>query len=314
LDALEREGGDGELWLKDDGQFGEEWGGNKPRKLEWVLPDVRRRARRTIVTVGATGTNHGLATALNARAIGIETVLVLVDQPWDEHVSRQLERIEASGARVYRTRSVARTVALLPLILARHADWRRLRAPYFLTVGGSSPLGAVAYVDAALELADQVSAGELPAPDQVVVPLGSGGTAAGLVLGLAVAGLDTRVVAVQVNHRAALDANRIRRLAQRTRRLLERRGVQLPRRLAEVRVEERWLGGGYGHPTEEAQHAIELAREREGLRLDPVYTGKAMAALLELRAQRELPGTTLYWHTANAKPDGLLAGRPPISS
>src|SRR5436190_7255110 len=76
LAALEQEGGDGELWLKDDGVFGHAWGGNKARKLEWILPDVRRRGRRTIVTVGATGTNHGLATALYAREIGIRTALV----------------------------------------------------------------------------------------------------------------------------------------------------------------------------------------------------------------------------------------------
>lgn len=290
--------------MKNDGLFGHAWGGNKARKLEWILPDVLRKRRRTILTVGALGTNHGLATALYARELGIDTALALVDQPLDAHVARQLERIERCGARTYRTHGTVRTLASLPVIYAVHTDWRHLRPPYFLTVGGSSPLGAVGYVDAALELAGQVERGELPAPGHVVVALGSGGTAAGLVLGLALAGLDTQVVAVQVNDRTPLSARRVVRLARRTQRLLERRGAELPRVLlsrSAVQVETRWLGGGYGHPTAAAERAIELGRQ-EQLTLEPVYTGKTMAAMLELRERGELgDGPVLYWHTHNAQ-------------
>jgi D-cysteine desulfhydrase len=283
--------------------FGGAWGGNKARKLEWVLPDVRRKRRSAIFTVGALATNHGLATALYGREHGIRTVLALVDQPMDEHVQRQLGRIERSGARIYRTHGTLRTIARLPLIYAANTDWMRLRPPYLLTVGGSSALGAVGYVDAALELAAQVDRGELPAPGHVVVALGSGGTAAGLVLGFALAGLDTRVVAVQVNDRTPLNASRIARLAERSRRLLLRRGATLePLTVSadDLRVETRWLGAGYGHGTAEAARAIELARA-EGLTLEPVYTGKTMAALLALREAGELGARpTLYWHTHDA--------------
>lgn len=292
------------MWLKDDGVFGHAWGGNKARKLEWVLPDVRRKRRRTILTVGALGTNHGLATALYARELGIATTLALVDQPLDDHVAGQLERIELCGARVYRTHGTIRTVASLPFVYAASMDWRRLRGPYFLPVGGSSPLGSVGYVDAAFELAAQVEAGELPAPRHVVVALGSGGTAAGLALGLALAGLETQVIAVQVNDRAPLDRRRIARLAGRTRRLLERRGAALPAvGIADLRVESRWLGGGYGQRTDAAGRAIELAAREEQLVLEPVYTGKAMAAALDLGKSGELAGPALYWHTHNAMPE-----------
>ena len=137
-----------------------------------------------------------------------------------------------------------------------------------------------------------------------MVALGSGGTAAGLVLGFALAALETRVVAIQVNDRAPLDAARLARLAGRTRRLLERRGARLPPVTispADLQVETRWLGAGYGHRTAEADRALELARV-EGLELEPVYTGKAMAALLELRERGELgDGPVLYWHTHNAR-------------
>ena len=309
LEALEdAASGTGEIWLKDDGVFGGPWGGNKVRKLEWVLADARRKRRRTIFTAGALGTNHGLATAVYAREQGLRAVLALVDQPLDAHVRRQIERIERSGARVYRTRGTIRTVALLPLMLGAHTDWRRLRPPYFLTVGGSSALGTLGYVEAALELAGQVARAELPRPRQIVVALGSGGTAAGLALGLALADLDTDLIAVQVNDRVPRDERRIIRLAQRARRLLERRGgnppqVAIGRRL---RVENRWLGAGYGHPTAEAERAQELAR-LERLDLEPVYTAKTMAALLGMRARGELgEGPVLYWHTYNARSEPWL--------
>ena len=304
LEALERQPGAGEIWLKDDGVFGGAWGGNKARKLEWVLPDVRRRRRSSIFTIGALATNHGLATALYAREQGIRTVLALVDQPLDRHVERQLARIGRSGARVYRTHGTLRTVATLPLIYATNTDWPRLRPPYFLTVGGSSPIGTLGYVEAALELAGQVERGELPAPSRAVVALGSGGTAAGLVLGFALAGLDTRVVAIQVNDRSPLDARRVARLAERARRLLERRGARLPALeilATDVQVETRWLGAGYGHRTAEGERALELAGREEGLGLEPVYTGKAVAALLALRERGELgESPVLYWHTHDA--------------
>ncbi|HXQ88162.1 MAG TPA: pyridoxal-phosphate dependent enzyme, partial [Solirubrobacterales bacterium] len=102
------------VWVKEDGAFGSGgWGGNKVRKLEWLIPDARRRGRRSILTFGGLGTNWGLATALYAREQGLETALALVDQPIDEHVEAQLARLEASGARIHRTHTKARTMAML---------------------------------------------------------------------------------------------------------------------------------------------------------------------------------------------------------
>jgi D-cysteine desulfhydrase len=304
LAALNEQGEGCPVWLKDDGRFGTAWGGNKARKLEWVLADVLAKRRRTILTVGALATNHGLATALYARQYGLRTAIALVDQPRDEHVERQLERLHGSGARLHLTHGKYRTVAALPWLLARNADPRRLRPPYFLTVGGSSPVGCLGYVDAALELGDQVARGELPEPTHVVVALGSGGTAAGLVLGLQLAGLGTRVVAVLVNDKTRLEPRIVAHLARRTAGLLRRRGAELPAHSSgpgAVTVETRWLGAGYGHRTPEAEHARRFVGEREGLALEPVYTGKAMAALLGLRDEGAFgDGPVLYWHTHNA--------------
>jgi D-cysteine desulfhydrase len=283
------------LWIKDDGRFGTLWGGNKVRKLEWTLADALHRGRRTLVTAGALGTNHGLATALYGRAQGLDVVLALVDQPLDDHVRAQLARIEASGATVRRTHGALRTVAAKPGILAR------AHRPYSLPVGGSSPIGCLGYVEAALELGRQVEAGELPEPSHVVVAVGSGGTAAGLTAGLPLAGLATRVVGIAVYGKRTPSARRIRRLARRTRSLLDEPGSPL----APFDLRTEWLGAGYGHRTPEAEAATALARERESLELDPVYTSKAVAALLDLRRDGTLgSGPVLYWHTYGPRRNG----------
>jgi D-cysteine desulfhydrase len=285
-------------WMKEDGRFGAGgWGGNKVRKLEWLLPEARRRGRRSILTFGGLGTNWGLATALYGREHGFATALALVDQPVDDHVRAQLARLEASGARIYRTHTKARTVAALPWLLARNA--RGGRPPYLLPAGGSSPVGALGYVEAALEIAAQVGDGALPEPAHVVVPVGTGGTAAGLALGFQLVGLRSRVVGVVVNDQLRLDAAVITRLARRTAKLLEKRGAQLgPLRLEPGMLDlpRDQIGAGYGHRTEAAGAAAARAAE-EGLSLDPVYSAKAMAGLLELREQGRLEGPVLFVHT-----------------
>jgi len=286
------------VWVKEDGAFGSGgWGGNKVRKLEWLIPDAQRRRRGSILTFGGLGTNWGLATALYAREHGLATALALVDQPLDDHVRAQLERLYASGARIHRTHTKARTVAMLPWLLARNAS--RGRPPYLLPAGGSSAVGALGYVEAALEIAAQVGDGSLPEPAHVVVAVGTGGTAAGLALGFQLAGLRTRVLGVVVNDQLRLDAPVFARLARRSAKLLERRGADLgPLRLEPdlLDLTRDQLGPGYGHPTAAAGRAAEFAAA-DGLALDPVYTAKAMAGLLALREQGRLGEPVLFIHT-----------------
>lgn len=292
-----------QLWCKDDCAYGDGgWGGNKVRKLEWLLPEARRRGARTIVTVGGTGTNWGLATARYGREHGIDTTLALVDQPLDEHVRAQLDRLADSGATLRFTHTKRQTVLRVPWLYLRHTLGGR--RPYFLPVGGSSPLGALGYVEAALELAAQIEAGALAEPSHLVTAVGSGGTAAGLALGLRLAGLRTRVVGVVVNDTLALDATHIVGLAHRAERLLRSRGARFaPTGLqaADVTMTTDWLGPGYGHPTPAAATAQARAAA-DGLRLEPVYTAKAMAALLHLGAAGEFgAGPALFLNTYGPK-------------
>lgn len=276
------------IWLKDDGAFGSGgWGGNKVRKLEWIIPDVLARGCSRIITAGGIGTNWGLATALYAKEFGIETVLALIDQPVDDHVRAQLARLHSSGATLHFTRDKMRTFAAAPFLMLRHM--RGGRFPYYLPPGGSSPVGALGYVEAGLELAAQVEAGTLPEPAHVVAAVGSGGTVAGLLLGLRLAGLRTGVVAVVVNDTLPLGPRNVRDLASRTESLLRRRGARfddLDLEDADLVVTRDYLGPGYGYATAEGRAAQRVGAEF-GIPLDPVYTAKAFAGLLEIDARRQ---------------------------
>jgi len=227
-------------------------------------------------------------------------------------VHAQLERIRASGARVHLTRSKPRTALAAPLLLARHAGLRPPRLPYLLPPGGSSPMGALGFVEAALELAAQVEAGELPDPRSVVLALGSGGSAAGLLAGLRIAGLRTRVRAVLVNDSLDLSERALYRLAARTLRLLTSRGADaghIQPAPGDLQVVHGFLGSGYGHHTPEGRAALARAREEEGLALEAVYTAKALAAALAgVRAPRG-EGPVLFWNTHSA-----VAGSAPVST
>lgn len=264
----------GDLWVKDESALGP--GGNKTRKLEWILPELRRRGVRTVVSTGAIGTNWGLALARHARELGIATVLALVEQPPTPHVEARLAELH-EAAEVHLTRDTKRTAAAMPRLLARAAA-RDRRRPAWIGVGGSTAVGTLGYVDAALELAAQVEAGELPEPARVVTAVGSGGTAAGLALGLRLAGLRTRVTGVVVADQLRLDASALSRKARATAALLRRRGAFHPIpdiRARDLDVTFAHLGPGYGHATEASERALREAP----VPLDPVYSAKAWAAL-----------------------------------
>jgi D-cysteine desulfhydrase len=291
--------GQAPIWIKDDGAYSE-LGGNKARKLEWLLADASRRGKRTILTGGGLGTNHGLATSVFGRRLGMRTVLVLVPQPETEQVRDQLQRLRESGAELHFARGLLHAHLIgAGLFAARTSP--PFNTPYVMRPGGSMPLGCVGYVQAALELRNQVAAGVLPPPSHVVVALGSGGTAAGLAAGLKVARLPSRLVCVLVTDVIRLDAGDVARLANRTLRVLSRhgrgfRGIEV--NADEIDVRREWLGAGYGHWTAGGRRALELLADHERVTLDPTYTAKAMAAVLELNRSGAFgEGPVLYWHT-----------------
>ncbi|RMD82762.1 MAG: pyridoxal-phosphate dependent enzyme [Candidatus Dadabacteria bacterium] len=291
------------LYVKDDGLSAPEFGGNKVRKLEFLLAAALRRGAREVLTFGYAGSNHAAATAFYAKRLGLRSISMLLPQPNAAYVRRNLLVSHACGAELHHHPDVGRLVAGTSYQLARH----RLttgRTPMVIRAGGSSPLGTLGYVAAAYELAEQVARGEMPEPDAIYVAFGSMGTAVGLALGLAARGLTTRVVAVQVVDRRIANRSKAVRLFARTAALLHRADPSFPELAPasmNLELREEFFGGEYGRFTAESVRAVTLARE-DGLELEGTYTGKALAALI---ADAEAAGIrrtrVLFWNTHNAR-------------
>lgn len=286
------------LWVKRDDAGGALYGGNKVRKLEPILHAAKAAGKARIVTLGAAGSHHVLATTLYGREHGFSVAAVLVPQPRTAHAEKNLRVALGAGLEVVPASSYAKVpVALLSL----HRD-----DAAFVPLGGSSDLGTLGYVHAALELAEQVARGELPAPDVVVAPLGSGGTVAGLAVGLEAAGLPTRVHAVAVSAPAPMFGAMMRRLVKRA---AHRVRVSASAAIARVDVDASEIGGGYGIATTSGDRATSLA-EGAGLVLDPTYSAKAFAAALRL-VEEGRAGDVLFWSTLSSVPlDARLAVAP----
>jgi D-cysteine desulfhydrase len=282
--------GGGPLWIKRDDLGAEPLGGNKVRSLEVLLAGVR--AGGEVLTVGARASTHALATAVHAARLGAHTTVVRWSQDLNGDARRTAGRL-ASEARVID--------AVTPVdALAVALVWRVARRPHWVPAGGTSPLGVLGHVNAALELAQQVRDGELPEPAEVVLPLGTGGTAAGLALGFAIAGVATRVVGARVVPRIVARRGRVLALAGRTARLIERAtGTAVPRPEPDrVRIVHEVFGGAYGRATTQGDRAAGWMREATGIALDATYSAKAAAAL---RARGPGGGPTLFWLTFDSR-------------
>ncbi|MBW2276094.1 MAG: pyridoxal-phosphate dependent enzyme [Deltaproteobacteria bacterium] len=267
----------GEIWVKREDQTSPIYGGNKVRKLELLLAG----SSGPVITIGAAGSHHVLATALHARALGRDCIAVLVPQTLTDH-ARTVRALNLEAcAEVVRLDRVpqslaheGRSVASIVLELARSRS-----AATIVPLGGSSPTGILGYVNAGLEIAGQVAAGDCPRPDAIYTALGTGGTAAGLALGLALAGLETEIVAVRVASRLVGNDRYLSLLAQRTHRLLQRQGYRGPMPPLHVRVVHDAIGKGYGRPTPAGARAVGLAAT-VGLPCETTYTGKTLAVML----------------------------------
>jgi 1-aminocyclopropane-1-carboxylate deaminase/D-cysteine desulfhydrase-like pyridoxal-dependent ACC family enzyme len=284
--------GAGELYLKRDDLAGDRLGGNKLRALEFLLGEVKPGDE--VLTAGGLGSTHVLSTLHHARSLGARARAVR----WWHEMNPVAERVRS------RTSELAaglddRAGPVRALLLAYVVRVRG--GAHWVPAGGSSPLGVLGHVNAGLELAEQVARGGSPEPDVLVVPLGTGGTAAGLALGLLLGGVRSQVLGARVVPRIAGSRWRVLRLADATARLIERHtGERLPRVGRErVRVVHDVYGGGYGRMLPQAERARTLLETMTDVRLDSTYSAKAFVAALAERRRRA--GAILFWLTFDAR-------------
>ena len=275
-----------EVWAKRDGLSHPIYGGNKMRKFEFVFGQAVKQGARAVITGGGLGSHHTLAAAVVARSLGIQAVCAYYCQPVSDEVRANLRRTAGLGVEAHFCGDYA---GLAVSFVTQYARWllRTGSPPYFIYPGASGTLGILGYVNAALEMQEQIEGGEMPLPDAAVVAVGSCGTFAGLLLGLRLAGLPLRIVGVRVVGSDVANAAKVARLANRAARYLRRLDRSVPEvriGAGEVELLDSYYGTGYAHPTEAGRRAVALAAESEGLPLETTYTGKAMAALLDYAA------------------------------
>ena len=280
LPRLSEELGGPSIWVKRDDCTGLGGGGSKTRKLDYLMAAARRQGADTIITAGAVQSNHARLTAAAAARLGMTCHLLLediaadTDRDYRANGNLLLDRI--LGAQLHHLPSGSD----LELAIESLVDELREtgRNPYLIPGGGSSALGALGYVDCASEILDQAKQQRLSI-DHVVLATGSGGTQAGLVAGLHVRNSSIAVLGICTSRSAEEQQRKVGKLCDETLQLL-RCTRPLPREA--VWTNGDYVGQGDGIPTLGMITAVSLAARSEGLLLDPVYTGKAMAGLVDL--------------------------------
>jgi D-cysteine desulfhydrase family pyridoxal phosphate-dependent enzyme len=275
------------LWVKRDDQTGLAFGGNKTRKLEYLLAEAQSHGGRTLVTTGARQSNHCRQTAAAAARFGFGCILVLAGSR-PEGTTGNLLLDSLLGAELVWAEGEDRQVCLQRTFDKACSGGRR---PYLIPYGGSSPLGAAAYAEG---MAEFLSQGQ--DVDRIVFATSSGGTQAGLVAGARIHGFGGRVTGISVDEPADALRAKVASLAGETASLL---GHSLKFEAGEIEVDDRYLGDGYGVMGEREREAIELFARTEGLLLDPVYTGRAAGGLIDMVRRGEIgrQERVLFWHT-----------------
>ncbi len=305
--------GGARLFVKRDDCTGLAFGGNKSRQLEFYLGEALAKAADTVLITGAVQSNFIRSAAAAARKLGLDCHIQL-----EERVARNDAAYRNSG-NVLLDRLLGATLHSYPTGDDEAGADRRLaeiaaelaaagRRPYVISLGPSRPpLGAVAYVAAAREILAQLSAAGLTI-DEIVVASGSGSTHAGLLFGLRALGSTIRVTGVCVRRTADLQTARIHRLCAGIGRLLN---VELTVDTTDVHLLGDFLAPGYGRFNAPVVHAMQAAAHCEGLILDPVYTGKAMAGMLQ-RAEASRGRRLMFVHTGGQP--ALFAYEPALTS
>ena len=294
-----------DIYIKRDDCTGLATGGNKTRKLEFLMADALEKGADTILTIGAVQSNHVRQTAAAAARLGLacygllETEVPCMQTSYQHSGNILLDGLFGAELTLFESGSnmLAAAQALAGSLTAAG------RKPYIIPVGGSNATGALAYVDCVLELSAQLRQQDLQAR-QIVHATGSAGTQAGILTGLQALDLDVAVTGISVSADMASQVEKVRRLCRETAELL---ALDDPVPDSSIQVRDQHVGEAYGVPTEAMREAVQLCARLEGILLDPVYSGKAMAGLIDMIQSRELAAgdTTVFLHTGGSA--GLFA-------
>ena len=259
-----------QIFIKRDDQTGLAFGGNKTRKLEYLLADAQEQGADTLITAGAVQSNHCRQTAAAAARYGFACVLFLTgEKPSKPSGNNFLDLF--IGAEIVWAEGADRELVLQQTFEIIQSTGRK---PYLIPYGGSNPIGALGYVNAVQELLEQIEA-----PHWIIFPSSSGGTQAGLALGGRIYNYQGSILGISIDNLASDLSQRVARLAGETAQAL---GIDQSFSPRDILVNDDYLGGGYGIMGEPEVEALTMFARSEGILLVPVYTGRAAAGVIEL--------------------------------
>ena len=288
-----------EIWIKRDDLTGLAGGGNKTRKLEFLMAEAQAQGCNHVVTVGGVQSNHCRQTAAAAAKLGLGCSLIFRgDAPSSPQGNFLLDQL--MGAHVYYAQDRQRAEVANEVVAQLEAMGHK---PYLIPLGGSNVVGTSGYVRAMGELTEQMTAQNLNF-DFIVFGTSSGGTQAGLVLGAVAYGFRGRILGISIDESAETIKMQAAALATATATHLGLGFVPLAER---VEVNDDYAEPGYGVLTDTEREAIQLVGQKEGILLDPVYTGRAMGGLIDLTRWGAFTRShkILFWHTGGMP--GLFA-------
>lgn len=297
------------LLVKRDDLSGQPYGGNKIRKLEYLLGDALARGCDTVLTFGAAGSNHALATSIYARQLGLDCHAILSEQVQTPWVADTLRWHLQLGTRLTPAAGYPQMLEAAADIRARHPGGAG--QVYEITWGGSSPLGTIGFVAAGVELATQLAEAGVQRPVRIYMACGTMGSVAGMVLGLHLAGSDATVVAVPILPMERIAAPAVVALCVAASALMREQDADVPACPdpgSRFEFRSGFLGAGYAQATPAGIEAMQLAGELAGLKLETTYTAKALACLIADARSGRLDGAVpVFWQTLNSqpKPPGL---------
>lgn len=288
------------LYCKDEGATGTLYGGNKPRKLEFLFGDAISKGAKRVITFGAVGSNHAVATAAYAKKLGLAATALLVPQPKTESCHKNLLYHSVLGTELIMVTAETREAKTQELI--KLYEEKEGVAPYVIPTGGTNEIGILGFVNAGIELSYQIEAGDMPPPDVIYIASGTSGTISGITIGLKIMKQKATLKPIRVSDPAFWTQARTDDFIKQTASILEKQaGISIDIQETDCRIIDDYYGKGYGVETPEIREVLDTVAKLEGLNLEIVYTTKPMAALFDDAKKGELAGkVVLYWKTNNS--------------
>jgi 1-aminocyclopropane-1-carboxylate deaminase/D-cysteine desulfhydrase-like pyridoxal-dependent ACC family enzyme len=293
------------LYIKQDNKSGSLFGGNKVRKLEFLLGDAVKNNAKGILTMGFAGSNHTCATAIYAQQLGLSCVCLHLPQMITSYLRRNLLLSQHYGAELHLFRNSGQRDKAIHEINKTFRQTNNMSL-YLIPSGGSNELGATGFVNAVFELKEQIQQGLLPEPDYIYVALGSAGTAAGLILGAKAAGLKSTIIpiCIEPDDMPKQHEKKLLQLITMTNKTLHRCDESFPLITMtpdQISINYDFIGQGYAYISPEAFDSINLMLTSENIKLEGTYTGKACAAMLNDIVHKGIKDKViLFWNSFGA--------------